>query len=511
MKKQSKEEQRKVRASETETDKIISRYAPNDWIKQPVNLTFMRGDIDRIQMSFIVNIMDRLQVKVNEWLSRDSAEKALSPNLFTKEEQERGMEPVRIPLSDLGVIPAHYNRLDAATDILAQRFVTVDATDEKGGQYVDKIPIFEKIRIPRKKINKNGEQVMQRESYVEVTLSRPAVSNFFQMNRYNRYIKNVVLNCKCRYTARIYLFLTAYKFSQKKQWVADYQDLRRILGLDEIVDFNQNPPLWKAVKYENYTDFRKRVLNDSKRELDEIAQRNEVDCYFDYEEVFFGGHRRGNPEKIIFKIQITDLGMQDSDRNARSYAVQRLIPVLEEYFGFGNEEASRIVDKIGDVSVDKFLFKIDELREYVRTKEGKISNVKAYAYSVLTEYLMDEQSTIVEVPNEPEEQKPGESGGVEEETQKEEMPLTNEQKYQQKQDAEKKYRSKVCGLLFERLGEATYLQLFADSRFVDYQNNCLAIKIQNSDFADIVRNSFMPQLMQAVKDVFGEETEVLVL
>lgn len=397
--------QNKQEQSKKVVENTILKNMPKDqvsWIRQPVTLTFMRGDFERIQLIFMASIMERMQDRVNDWLGMGKEKQALQPSLFSKEEIAHGMDFVRIPLSSFGIASGHYDQLDEAAELMSGMRYKHDTVNDKGLPVTDYIPLFEKIRIPRRPVFKDGEQLFKkdkdgnlmrdengkpvpvehRESYVEFKINKGAMESAFNMKQYNRYLKDAALNCKSRFTARIYLCLTAYKFSRQKTWTVSYKDLRLMLGADGEFDEKKKP----IVKYPVYTDFRKRVLNDSRKELMELAERGMVDCYFDYEEVF-PGKRRGNPDKIIFKIFLSEMGKEDQKKLSMGKHKSRIITMLADDMHFSSDEITDILARISPDFSEIVMNFIESIIEYLRGRAGEIANPKGYLIKSLNTKL----------------------------------------------------------------------------------------------------------------------------
>lgn len=397
--------QNKQEQSKRLVENTILKNIPKDqvsWIRQPVTLTFMRGDFERIQLIFMASIMERMQDRVNDWLGMGKEKQALQPSLFSKEEIAHGMDFVRIPLSSFGIASGHYDQLDEAAELMSGMRYKHDTVNDKGLPVTDYIPLFEKIRIPRRPVFKDGEQLFKkdkdgnllrdengkpvpvehRESYVEFKINKGAMESAFNMKQYNRYLKDAALNCKSRFTARIYLCLTAYKFSRQKTWTVSYKDLRLMLGADGEFDEKKKP----IVKYPIYTDFRKRVLNDSRKELMDLAEKGMVDCYFDYEEIFPGGKRRGNPDKIIFKIFLSEMGKEDQRRISSNIHAGKIVSILSEEFNFSSEEISGIMKRISPEFSEIVKSFLEDISRTISKRED-ISNKKGYIMASLKSKL----------------------------------------------------------------------------------------------------------------------------
>lgn len=393
--KATKDEQRKE-----EVEKVILKNIPSEqltWIKQPVNITMMRGDLDGISLRYLVAIMEKLQPRINEWLAFENARKELQPSLFSEEEivkmtleasqgdlSKTTIPPVRLQLSSLGISAQHYDRLEKALDILYNQSFEFTYREDNEIRQI-RAHLLQAVSFPKKVVKEGAKaHTPKRSSYVDIYLSPVAMRYGLQMKQYNRYIKSAVFDLKGKFTARLYMMITAYNFGKYKEWTVDYVELRRILGVDKMA----RNGAWEIDKYPEYRDFNRRVLKDSQIELEELAKNGGVDCYFEYEEIRPGERKRGCPEKIRFIIHQSEMGKAEEEKLHSSANFMSLYPLLTENFGFTEKESKRIINMIGDIPVADVKEKIASIRKSI-DRNGKVENVKGYANKVLTEWLTE--------------------------------------------------------------------------------------------------------------------------
>lgn len=374
-------------------EKAVLRNVPEiSYIKQPYNLTFMRGELSNMQLSAVIEVMDQMQDRVEKWLGMGTQQKELQPSLFSKEELEAGIPAIRIPLSSLGVLPQYYDRLEDAVRSMTSQTIEYESTIDGQPSKVF-APLFKRIAIPRRsvlneraiegKVEAPSKHTPRRGSFIEIDLNTEIVPYLFNMKQYNKYIKEVARNCSL-YTSRIYMCITAKKYSQTGIWEISYSEFRQIMGADRYDNATRK---WVTAKYPVYTDFRKRVLNGAMKELKELEERGEVDCYFTYEEVFPGGIRRGNPDRLRFFIHITEMGKLEQARTEIAKGKIEIQQYMRQNFRFNLQECNALLRLVDDEHLSEMLKKCHELKQYLDEHQGKIEKPKSYAFVTMKSWV----------------------------------------------------------------------------------------------------------------------------
>lgn len=485
-------------------EKAVLRNVPEiSYIKQPYNLTFMRGELSNMQLSAVIEVMDQMQDRVEKWLGMGFQQKELQPSLFSKEELEAGIPAIRIPLSSLGVLPQYYDRLEDAVRSMTSQTIEYESTIDGQPSKVF-APLFRRIAIPRRSVLNSraiegttetpSKHTPRRGSFIEIDLNTDIVPYLFNMKQYNKYIKEVARNCSL-YTSRIYMCITAKKYSQKGIWEISYPEFRQIMGADR---YDSATRKWVTAKYPVYTDFRKRVLNGAMKELKDLEERGEVDCYFTYEEVFPGGIRRGNPDRLRFFIHITEMGKLEqarTDSNRDRYEVQQY---MRQNFGFSIQDCKKLSMLVEDEHLSEMKTKLRNLKQYMDEHQGKIDNVKSYAYATIKAWAEDLIPMAEdEVTFTPEEVAQPEV--VPEEVVPVMEPADPEQ--------EKKW-----ALFMEKLKDSatvsqwnTYLSYM---EFASFQDNKLTINVPSKFVSDAIENECADAFNQAFNQVYPENIEL---
>lgn len=369
-------------------DETIMKNLPQnvEWIKQPYALSVMRGDLSLTQTHIMVELMGALQVKINDFIAHMGEE----GNAVFKEEDfnENGVAHVDVNLAAVSNRPDYY----ADVESMAYRLMgaTIKRPEEVEGMKMMKLShVFDSISVPFED-NERG----RRKGFIRFYFNREQAKEIFNFTRYSKYIKAVARNSSSQYTSRLYMIITAYK--KFGQWEVDYSELRKILGFLAYEEDENGQWRWVEKKYTEYRQFKRRVLNTAADELRDLAEKGEADCYFDFQEIYPAGKKKGTPEKILFTITVSDLGREQN--HSASFA-KKLITVedfLKQDFGFRTSEIRQMLPRINDDNIDVFIAKMNEVKKYIDKEESKILDKKKYAFTALCNVIDDFEEAIAE-------------------------------------------------------------------------------------------------------------------
>jgi hypothetical protein len=369
-------------------DETIMKNLPQnvEWIKQPYALSVMRGDLSLTQTHIMVELMGALQVKINDFIAHMGEE----GNAVFKEEDfnENGVAHVDVNLAAVSNRPDYY----ADVESMAYRLMgaTIKRPEEVEGMKMMKLShVFDSISVPFED-NERG----RRKGFIRFYFNREQAKEIFNFTRYSKYIKAVARNSSSQYTSRLYMIITAYK--KFGQWEVDYSELRKILGFLAYEEDENGQWRWVEKKYTEYRQFKRRVLNTAADELRDLAEKGEADCYFDFQEIYPAGKKKGTPEKILFTITVSDLGREQN--HSASFA-KKLIAVedfLKQDFSFRTSEIRQMLPRINDDNIDVFIAKMNEVKKYIDKEESKILDKKKYAFTALRNVIDDFEEAIAE-------------------------------------------------------------------------------------------------------------------
>ena len=166
------------------------------WLLQPIAVTMMRHDYSLIQVRILVSIVESLQAILHGILNNKRSPQL---DLFkTKELDEDGRMPIKLPFKELGVDPNHYPQLRTSLKMLAAIPVEIPYKTSEGRKYTKATNLCD-VYIPEdRSYNK----------YAILKLDRSVAERLVSLDfGYHRLGKQIVFACKNRYTQRIYMFI----------------------------------------------------------------------------------------------------------------------------------------------------------------------------------------------------------------------------------------------------------------------------------------------------------------
>lgn len=361
--------------------------ASTKWIKQPWNLTFVKGEMSLMQLDVFVTLVDRLQEKINNVLSGKSG------SLFEDSEYDTDdVVQVRVPLSSVTSQSEHYSEVASAAYRLYNLSDVVEYVDDEGIRHVELTHLFQAIDIPE-------TEAKRRQGDIMFCIHRKMIDKVFALNHYTRYIKDIARSFHNAYTGRLYMYIVAYKGIG--EWTVGYDDLREMLGCRvwERVEEKKKEE-WVEKKYPKYRNFRDRVLEDAKKELRALAETNSIDCYFDYEAIKAEG--RGvleGPRAIRFKIYVTSYGKEESEQLAENNNIYKFENILRNVHGLKTSQVKSILNLLKKDNAAFLLKKLEEITPVIQANKEGIRDVRRYILSslknALSETNVQEEASVV--------------------------------------------------------------------------------------------------------------------
>ncbi len=289
------------------------------WVKTPWKYTKLSGGLSLVQQQALLMVSEHLQGYIRRFyeLKQDKVRDTPKP-LFTEHVLREGIPPFRIYLQDLGIEPSNYGAARKAIDEINLQ-VEYTVTDEHGNP-TNKTELanvfstfgFEKTDDYYHYTNKEGkaEFTQMQQPYIDVKINPDvAIWAFDMQDGYVNHLKMIAFYSTKRSTPRIYLLLM--KRLRKEQTAADIRiplgELKDYLGIRPYTDKKSGKTV---VPYPMFRSFKQKVLDAVRDDLRRMAREvpPQTDITFDYEPVYPGRRKKGDPEAILFHVERTVLG-----------------------------------------------------------------------------------------------------------------------------------------------------------------------------------------------------------
>ena len=330
------------------------------WLLQPIAVTMMRHDYSLIQVRILVSIVESLQSILHGILNNKRSPQL---DLFkTKELDEDGRMPIKLPFKELGVDPNHYPQLRTSLKMLAAIPVEIPYKTSEGRKYTKATNLCD-VYIPEdRSYNK----------YAILKLDRSVAERLVSLDfGYHRLGKQIVFACKNRYTQRIYMFIESWV--DKGRTVIKTLEFRKMLRLEN--------------NYKKFSDFCRRVLEPAKQELKELADKGFCDCYFDYEKKYDHGQRRGEPDELVFQIFRAKNKMDAQLEQMNEMQRRQFQQMLIQYFDFTQPNAKSMAERITAELYPLAMQKLMDLRQRFNTTYVK--DKAAYTFKSLDQMIRE--------------------------------------------------------------------------------------------------------------------------
>ena len=330
------------------------------WLLQPIAVTMMRHDYSLIQVRILVSIVESLQSILHGILNNKRSPQL---DLFkTKELDEDGRMPIKLPFKELGVDPNHYPQLRTSLKMLAAIPVEIPYKTSEGRKYTKATNLCD-VYIPEdRSYNK----------YAILKLDRSVAERLVSLDfGYHRLGKQIVFACKNRYTQRIYMFIESWV--DKGRTVIKTLEFRKMLRLEN--------------NYKKFSDFCRRVLEPAKQELKELADKGFCDCYFDYETKYDHGQRGGEPDELVFQIFRAKNKMDAQLEQMNEMQRRQFQQMLIQYFDFTQPNAKSMAERITAELYPLAMQKLMDLRQRFNTTYVK--DKAAYTFKSLDQMIRE--------------------------------------------------------------------------------------------------------------------------
>ena len=330
------------------------------WLLQPIAVTMMRHDYSLIQVRILVSIVESLQSILHGILNNKRSPQL---DLFkTKELDEDGRMPIKLPFKELGVDPNHYPQLRTSLKMLAAIPVEIPYKTSEGRKYTKATNLCD-VYIPEdRSYNK----------YAILKLDRSVAERLVSLDfGYHRLGKQIVFACKNRYTQRIYMFIESWV--DKGRTVIKTLEFRKMLRLEN--------------NYKKFSDFCRRVLEPAKQELKELADKGFCDCYFDYKKKYYHGQRGGEPDELVFQIFRAKNKMDAQLEQMNEMQRRQFQQMLIQYFDFTQPNAKSMAERITAELYPLAMQKLMDLRQRFNTTYVK--DKAAYTFKSLDQMIRE--------------------------------------------------------------------------------------------------------------------------
>ena len=484
-------------AKKNEVNQILKELNETEFMKQPYLYAMIGADFTLMQRGIMIEIIHTLQDRFNAYLrGRKKPDGQLTLDLFTEQEKTNRIKTFTIEAASIGVRPDAYEELEQACKDLLGMQLYVPMIEPKSGDKVWKLAnLFSSITIPAKEsVDYKFRSGKRRKSYILVNMETDTLGQLCDLNNGYGYLDHVYRIARIsrrKRTPAIYIYLTrwAREYSQKS---VNFIDLKKYLGLiapEKVKDEVTGKTVTRDVDtYPKYSRFCEKVMDPIKEDLDRLAEDNKVDFSFDYEPVYKGRAKRGNPEEIKFTIHLSGLGEEMKRKRKRRQLPSDIWNLLRAEYGLTETDIKGLSDMLPEELVGEFRKEVMEVGE--KLKKYRPKNERAYVVTVLKNFVMQR------IPEAEEAEEAKESAAVE----KKETKAVSEK---------------------EAAGWREFMQVLADSvtsteyntwlrcmGYMSFKDDKLTVSVPTMFVKEFIESNLLEALRKAVSVVYGENVEL---
>ncbi len=377
-------------------------------LSQPMALSLLpyNYNASKNQLKLINAIVRKLQVLIKTSIAhkrstglpvdmRTFFDSAYNSRVLREEVLHKDDYVFDLHLSEFGVEPKRYPELYNELFKLGSIQAMLPFETELGDRGVRPvnlfIPIFWESRGQKQEVaDKDGKKVTvykydRKRPEITIAIPRAMAEQVFNLNGWiDHYLDYVVTNIDSGYSGRLYIYLSSKKKNSKVDVtvIEQYQTFREIMGFIGT----------EKDKYPYYSDFRKRVLESSRKELKAKAEAGECDLWFDYQPVYTETSGR-TPVSITFTIHLSALGLD----NAASRELRHLQATIEEYLRTTLDQSpsqaseltrSKYADALNADELQSLRTEAERVAKYIEDEKPTFRTTKrSYVNAILTKHL----------------------------------------------------------------------------------------------------------------------------
>lgn len=376
---------------------LIKELSSTEFIKQPYLYAMVGADFSLYQRSIMIEIVKSMQDRFNAYLKNRSADGNGQLSLFPEDSKGGGFVTFRISAASIGVKPREYAELEEACRNLIQMNFSYYEYDDSGRKTRTYANLFSTIKMPTVPVSGSVEKE-KRMNYVEARMDAKVLEYLCDLGNGKGYLDHIYrIACisKRKRTPSIYIYLSRWKDYPKKS--VEYIELKKFLGVITLEKERVNGKLSNIEKdkYPKFSKFCKEVMDPIREDLNRLADENQVDFTFDYEPVYKGVSKRGNPDEILFHIRLSKLGEELSRKRRQQKFPADVWNLLRSEYKLTETDVRMLSNMLPDGLVNEFRAEVLELQD--RMNRYKVNNPKSYVVTSLKNFILQHTPNAEEV------------------------------------------------------------------------------------------------------------------
>lgn len=350
---------------------------PVRYIKQPYSLSAIQADLSKQQIKILVGMMQSIQDGVQEMFERQNR---TNGQLLLFPELEDDHVNIDFKFSDVVDRPDYYENVEK----VAQKFVEmVFRYEDKEQGEVTLSHFVDEVTYPSRGSKRDK---------IRFSFTKKQAEKVFNFTMYSKYMLSVAFQADSKYTARLYMLITSARGYSTAEggtfhWYVSYQELRRMLGCD-VKEGGQ----WVPRSRRLYKHFKADILRVAEKELKELADHGNCDCWFEFVEL--PTDWKGQPKTLDFVVHLSEMGLLEAQRTSEAATFRQLRQLMQDEWKLTERDCSAFLGKVPEWRVAQFEARVHELADTMRLRADEIKDVRRYAKKSLSEIVKEMEEPI---------------------------------------------------------------------------------------------------------------------
>ena len=233
----------------------------------------------------------------------------------------------------------------------------------------------------------------------EVIIPRLVAENILDINlfsNYTRFVGYTAGRLRSSFSYPLYIYLSEEWRHHGSQFVIPIRDLRFRLG---FVKDSEDPD--RETRYSAWSTFCVKVLDQAKRELDDLAKVGGADFTFVYQGMLYGQplppYKR--PDAVAFTILPTKVGEELQQVNDYTPNKEIARKMMTGFYGLTAGQTYNLLRRVGPAFMPAFLEQLIKWKEEIESgSRSGINNRPGWAYKSIDEFIRtDEKKHIAPI------------------------------------------------------------------------------------------------------------------
>lgn len=363
-----------IKESRIKKNVIYADLKESKWLYNPVVFSLIAGDFTLLQQRILVKIVACFQDRIGLAIKKKKKDGVFG-RVIDEELAKADNLTIAMPLSSFGVSSPHYQDIAAAAVDLGNLRIKYPEMREDGSSGYVVSSLFPKVFIPKMQGRNEGT--------LEITMDTKSLESLLDMQGgFVKHLFEVPFLAKRKRTPRLYIFLSRYRDCGHKN--VRYSDLVEYLGLtDEYIKKDTED---KFNRFNTWSGVKKLIMEPVRKEMEDLAKKNLLDFWFEYEALGQRDKTRGEPSEIKFTIIKSEMGKERSRDDYRNRLIEDMTKKLVRWCpDIDKNELTNIIKSVKSDRLEEFSdYVYKDMRKQVEARQP--DDVASYALKLMSNW-----------------------------------------------------------------------------------------------------------------------------